>query len=195
MSDLLENSKLNRTFDSVSLGACDAYSSETSLKTVLSFFASEASPSSPSATIKTKNCLFVLYCAHLFVPLQPRAAIYPEYRTLVTLLNCFAVDPTAVGEGQTGGRLTDYVLELSFLGPLDGTFIQRGDANGDGNISVTDIAVVVNCILQLDNNGGFSDYGADANGDGQITVTDIGVIVDKILGAYPQPLPKGGEPQ
>ena len=60
--------------------------------------------------------------------------------------------------------------------------IQRGDANGDGSISVTDIAVVVNCILQLDNPGGYSEYGADANGDGQITVTDIGVIVDKILG-------------
>ena len=49
---------------------------------------------------------------------------------------------------------------------------QRGDANGDGSISVTDIAVVVNCILQLPNNGGFSEYGADANGDGQITVTE-----------------------
>ena len=60
--------------------------------------------------------------------------------------------------------------------------VQRGDANADGNVSVTDIAVVVNCILQLPNNGGFSEYGADANGDGQITVTDIGVIVDKILG-------------
>jgi hypothetical protein len=48
----------------------------------------------------------------------------------------------------------------------------RGDANGDGNVSVTDIAVVVNCILQLPNTGGFSEYGADANGDGQITVTD-----------------------
>ena len=58
----------------------------------------------------------------------------------------------------------------------------RGDANDDGNVSVTDIAVVVNCILQLPNTGGFSEYGADANGDGQITVTDIGVIVDKILG-------------
>ena len=76
-----------------------------------------------------------------------------------------------------------------------------GDANGDGNVSVTDIAVVVNCILQLPNTGGFSEFGADANGDGQVTVTDIGVIVDKILGtnggnarqAYPQPLPKGGE--
>ena len=58
----------------------------------------------------------------------------------------------------------------------------RGDANGDGNVSVTDIAVVVNCILQLPNTGGFSEYGADANGDGSVTVTDIGVIVDKILG-------------
>ena len=58
----------------------------------------------------------------------------------------------------------------------------RGDANGDGNVSVTDIAVVVNCILQLPNTYSFSEYGADANGDGQITVTDIGVIVDKILG-------------
>ena len=94
----------------------------------------------------------------------------------------FVVDPTAVGDGQTGARLTDYIINLGSLGLLEGSFIQRGDANGDGNISVTDIAVVVNCILQLDNNGGFSEYGADANGDGQVTVTDIGVIVDKILG-------------
>ena len=71
--------------------------------------------------------------------------------------------------------------------------IQRGDANADGNVSVTDIAVVVNCILQLDNTGGFSDYGADANGD--ITVTDIGVIVDKILGSPSQTPPEGREPQ
>ena len=94
----------------------------------------------------------------------------------------FAVDPTAAGEGQTGARLTDYILHLGSLGLLEGSFNQRGDANGDGSISVTDIAVVVNCILQLTNNGGFSKYGADANGDGDITVTDIGVIVDLILG-------------
>ena len=57
----------------------------------------------------------------------------------------------------------------------------RGDANGDGSVSVTDIAVVVNSILQLPNSV-FSFYGADANGDGSVTVTDIGVIVDIILG-------------
>ena len=54
-----------------------------------------------------------------------------------------------------------------------------GDANGDGTVTVTDIAVVVNHILQLQNTN-FSSYGADANGDGSVTVTDIGVIVDMI---------------
>ena len=48
-------------------------------------------------------------------------------------------------------------------------------------ITVTDIAVVVNRILQLDAEGGY-ETGLDANRDGQVTVTDIGVIVDKILG-------------
>ena len=64
----------------------------------------------------------------------------------------------------------------------------RGDANGDGSVSVTDIAVVVNSILQL-NNPVFSPYGADANGDGSVTVTDIGVIVDIILGHNSTPKP------
>ena len=86
------------------------------------------------------------------------------------------------------------------LGSIDGKTLRgvlekRGDANADGTISVTDIAVVVNCILQLDNTGNFSLFGADANGDGQVTVTDIGVIVDKILGSPSPTTPEGGEPQ
>jgi hypothetical protein len=59
---------------------------------------------------------------------------------------------------------------------------KRGDANKDGSVSVTDIAVVVNDILQLPNSQ-FLKYGADANADGGVTVTDIGVIVDMILGS------------
>ena len=57
-----------------------------------------------------------------------------------------------------------------------------GDANDDGKVSVTDIAVIVNHILSIPNGAGFSIAGADANGDGKITVTDIGVVVDIILG-------------
>ncbi len=98
---------------------------------------------------------------------------------------CFVIHRDQIGENF---RLTNYIFDLGNGEMLSGTFpsivqpVEPGDANGDGNISVTDIAVVVNCILQLDNNGGFSPDGADANGDGQVTVTDIGVIVDKILG-------------
>ena len=58
----------------------------------------------------------------------------------------------------------------------------RCDANSDGAVSVTDIAVVVNSILSIENGSDFDGFGADANGDGGITVTDIGVIVDIILG-------------
>jgi len=59
--------------------------------------------------------------------------------------------------------------------------IAIGDANCDGNVSVTDIAVIVNHILQLGNDQ-FNKYSADANGDNDVTVTDIGIIVDIILG-------------
>ena len=71
--------------------------------------------------------------------------------------------------------------DVTFAVNIVGTTIVRGDANNDGKITVTDIAVVVNHILQLSNTE-FSFFGADANGDNQITVTDIGVIVDMILG-------------
>ena len=83
----------------------------------------------------------------------------------------------------SGAEAENYYIshEDGFLIVVDPSSL-RGDANDDGSISVTDIAVVVNCILQLPNNGGYSEFGADANGDGDVTVTDIGVIVDKILG-------------
>ena len=90
----------------------------------------------------------------------------------------------------TGGKIMEVDQGLTYqnnaqIGSYDDYYYidlgLRGDANGDGSVSVTDIAVVVNSILQLPNPV-FSFYGADANGDGSVTVTDIGVIVDIILG-------------
>ena len=90
----------------------------------------------------------------------------------------------------TGGKIIEVDQGLTYqnngeIGSYDNYYYidlgLRGDANGDGSVSVTDIAVVVNSILQLPNSV-FSFYGADANGDGSVTVTDIGVIVDIILG-------------
>ena len=90
---------------------------------------------------------------------------------------------TNIGAAGTNyGFVKAYANGLEYGGMFYWHDVTPGDANCDGSITVTDIAVVVNCILQLANNGGYSPYGADANGDGQITVTDIGVIVDKILG-------------
>ena len=55
-----------------------------------------------------------------------------------------------------------------------------GDANGDGDIDVTDIVTIANYIL-----GRTSDTmdlaGADANGDGEIDVTDIVTVANIIL--------------
>ena len=75
--------------------------------------------------------------------------------------------------------------DVDFIPTLGATTIPDGDTKAVLFLAANNTLLnplVVNCILQLPNTGGFSEYGADANGDGSVTVTDIGVIVDKILG-------------
>ena len=54
--------------------------------------------------------------------------------------------------------------------------VHPGDPNGDGKVTVTDIAVTVDVILADE-----YDPGADADSNGKVTVTDIATIVDLIL--------------
>lgn len=92
-----------------------------------------------------------------------------------------------VGEESNNIGIGNYITKGSSIGATDivknngARHVDRGDANADGSVSVTDIAVVVNEILQISNTI-ISFYGADANDDLNVTVTDIGVIVDMILG-------------
>ena len=92
-----------------------------------------------------------------------------------------------VGEESNNIGIGNYIIKGSSIGATDivknngARHVDRGDANADGSVSVTDIAVVVNEILQISNTV-ISFYGADANDDLNVTVTDIGVIVDMILG-------------
>lgn len=92
-----------------------------------------------------------------------------------------------VGEESNNIGIGNYITKGSSIGATDivknngARHVDRGDANADGSVSVTDIAVVVNEILQISNTI-ISFYGADANDDLNVTVTDIGVIVDTILG-------------
>ena len=58
--------------------------------------------------------------------------------------------------------------------------VTPGDANGDGNVNVTDIVEIVNYILGHPSDK-FIFEAADANSDGQVNVTDIVSVVNIIL--------------
>ena len=62
--------------------------------------------------------------------------------------------------------------------------IKAGDANGDGNISITDAVAVVNYLLNRPSTS-FRADAADLTGDGNITITDAVAIVNIVLGKRP----------
>ena len=57
-----------------------------------------------------------------------------------------------------------------------------GDANGDGEINVSDIVEIVNCIMEKPSSR-FVAAAADLNGDGEVNVTDIVQVVNIIMTA------------
>ena len=54
-----------------------------------------------------------------------------------------------------------------------------GDVNGDGEVSIADVNVVINVILD-----GSYDNAADVNDDREVSIADINVIISIILGNY-----------
>ena len=58
---------------------------------------------------------------------------------------------------------------------------QKGDVNGDGDVSVNDVAMIVNYILGVANDN-FIAANADINGDGEIDINDVMGTVNIILG-------------
>ena len=58
--------------------------------------------------------------------------------------------------------------------------IEMGDANGDGGISITDVGLMIDCILGT-TPAGFYPIAADVNRDGGVSITDVGLVVDSIL--------------
>ena len=65
----------------------------------------------------------------------------------------------------------------------EGTKPRAGDVNGDGQITVTDVMLMVNYITGRNMTGlSFSEYAADPNRDNRISVTDVMIVVKIILG-------------
>ncbi len=58
--------------------------------------------------------------------------------------------------------------------------IQPGDVNGDGNISIGDISVLINYLLSGDETG-VNTTAADVNCDGNISIGDVAAIINILL--------------
>lgn len=84
--------------------------------------------------------------------------------------------------------LQSLVLLLAALAVPLAANAGAADVNGDGEVSIADINVIINAIL----NGTAAD-GADVNGDGEVTLADINAVVSAILdGTTPTPPPGPG---
>ena len=68
-------------------------------------------------------------------------------------------------------------LLLAMVCCLQANAAKRGDINGDNNVDVSDINIVINEIL-----GKGGTYNADVNGDGTTDVSDINIVINIILG-------------
>ncbi|MCQ2289140.1 MAG: dockerin type I domain-containing protein, partial [Muribaculaceae bacterium] len=69
------------------------------------------------------------------------------------------------------------LLLIAMLCCLQANAAVRGDVNGDNNVDVSDINIVINEIL-----GKGGTYNADVNGDGTTDVSDINIVINIILG-------------
>ena len=120
---------------------------------------------------RTLFCIIV----SLFVTLQLSAAdkttyVYDKNYRLVQVIypNGMFVSYTY---DKLGNRLSKKVTS-GFL---------KGDANGDGSVTISDAVAIVNKILG-NPSGNFNEAAADVSGDGEITITDAVGVVNIILG-------------
>lgn len=81
---------------------------------------------------------------------------------------------------QTSGSRVN-IDDITIYGPTGPAPILPGDVNGDGEVNIADVNIVIDLIL-----GGTADEGilkrADVNGDGEIGIADSNFIIDIILG-------------
>jgi hypothetical protein len=55
----------------------------------------------------------------------------------------------------------------------------RGDVNGDGNVTISDVTALIDLLL---GGGTISSPAADCNGDSHVTISDVTALIDYLLG-------------
>ena len=107
------------------------------------------------------------------------------------LLNVKLLVDESVAEGDYEVTVTNTELTASDqteIHSVDGTATltvrkaEPGDVNGDGKLSVSDVASIIGYVLN-DRPAIFIESAADLNGSNTISVTDAVIVIDKILNA------------
>lgn len=78
--------------------------------------------------------------------------------------------------GETRDQVIVYLAPEAQVEPEDPEIIY-GDSDNDGQISITDVTVLIDNIL----NGVEAGLGADSNADGQVDITDLTTLIDLLL--------------
>ena len=55
----------------------------------------------------------------------------------------------------------------------------RGDVNGDGNVTISDVTALIDLLL---GGGTINNPAADCNGDSNVTISDVTALIDYLLG-------------
>ena len=75
-------------------------------------------------------------------------------------------------------HLKKFLLILALaLTAVSANAASRGDVNGDGEVSIADVNVLIDMILS-----GGADLNGDVNNDGEISIADVNVVISIILG-------------
>ena len=89
-----------------------------------------------------------------------------------------AEDISYDGDNGSGGSLVEAAIDDFKLEFLSGGFNIIGDINGDLEVNVLDIVILINMILGTEPENYLT---ADLNSDGQINVQDIILVVNIII--------------
>lgn len=68
--------------------------------------------------------------------------------------------------------------------------LHEGDVNGDGNVNITDVVILVNRILSNDS----YQTSSDANSDGKVDITDVVLVVNYIFNGNHTSCPDSNHP-
>ena len=73
------------------------------------------------------------------------------------------------------------IVEVDF--PVE---VQRGDVNGDGNVNITDVTLLISAVLN-DDTSAINVAASDVNNDGNVNISDITMLISFVLnGTWPE---------